>query len=150
MDTLGHVLLTFHSKFILPIFGSFRSESNVLFLTGDCCSGDSDYNYCSDCSCKYDEYELYTGKLENLDSDRCQIYAHVIGDGFCHDETNTEECAYDGGDCCNPITLINSCEQCSCLQPNKSGATIVQQHAACPSQLDGYLNNGHCDDIVSK
>ena len=24
----------------------------------------------------------------------------LLGDGYCHDEINTEECQFDGGDCC--------------------------------------------------
>ena len=29
----------------------------------------------------------------------------MIGDGLCHDATNTEFCEYDGGDCCLPQTV---------------------------------------------
>ena len=39
-------------------------------------------------------YELYT-----LDEDVCQW----SGDGFCDDESNIEECDFDGGDCCEDV-----------------------------------------------
>ena len=27
----------------------------------------------------------------------------LVENGFCNDETNTEECIYDGGDCCGSV-----------------------------------------------
>ena len=62
---------------------------------------------------------------------------------------NTAECSYDGGDCCNPVTLINSCQECVCRQPNKS-VTIKYKTAECPKAWQPYLNNGHCEDFVRK
>ena len=46
--------------------------------------------------------------------------------GYCQDEFNTEECNWDGGDCCgdNVKTLDNNgvdktCTACECLEPSK-------------------------------
>ena len=37
-----------------------------------------------------------------------------IGDGQCNDETNIEECGYDGGDCCGPSVEKKYCQLCIC------------------------------------
>ena len=40
-----------------------------------------------------------------------------IGDGFCDDETNNEECEWDGGDCCGNDTKTDYCTNCKCKYP---------------------------------
>ena len=42
-------------------------------------------------------------------------HPHLIGDGYCMDETNNEGCSYDGGDCCGP-NYVNTqyCTECIC------------------------------------
>ena len=40
-----------------------------------------------------------------------------IGDGYCDDENNNEECQWDGDDCCNGGNE-NYCDDCGCLDPN--------------------------------
>ena len=37
-----------------------------------------------------------------------------IGDGFCDDANNIEECNYDGGDCCGIDVQNNFCVNCTC------------------------------------
>ena len=37
-----------------------------------------------------------------------------IGDGFCDDANNIEECNYDGGDCCGINVQNNFCVNCTC------------------------------------
>ena len=37
-----------------------------------------------------------------------------IGDGFCDDANNIEECDYDGGDCCGINVQKNFCVNCTC------------------------------------
>ena len=37
-----------------------------------------------------------------------------IGDGFCDDANNFEECNYDGGDCCGINVQKNFCVNCTC------------------------------------
>lgn len=38
-------------------------------------------------------------------------------DGACDDENNTEECGYDGGDCCDDDASHVWCSVCACLEP---------------------------------
>ena len=40
-------------------------------------------------------------------------YLELIGDGFCNDEANSENCNYDGGDCCIDIST-DYCIECTC------------------------------------
>ena len=39
-----------------------------------------------------------------------------IGDGFCDDENNNEECNWDGGDCCGDNINTDYCSVCACLE----------------------------------
>ena len=41
-------------------------------------------------------------------------YSGWIGNGWCDDVTNTEECNYDGGDCCGPNVNTDFCSECIC------------------------------------
>jgi hypothetical protein len=38
------------------------------------------------------------------------------GDGDCDDQNNTEECGYDGGDCCGDNVKTKYCTECQCLE----------------------------------
>ena len=40
-----------------------------------------------------------------------------VANGFCNDETNNEDCAWDGGDCCLNEVSDKYCEDCKCLDP---------------------------------
>ncbi|CAM9310619.1 unnamed protein product, partial [Ectocarpus fasciculatus] len=70
---------------------------------GDCCS----------CTCVDQAYECGSNGFACIDPNaECMDDDHVtvdmtencdsrdIGDGYCDPENNTQECAYDGGDCC--------------------------------------------------
>ena len=39
----------------------------------------------------------------------------MIGDGYCHDESNNPECGYDGGDCCGSCINTDYCTNCTCI-----------------------------------
>ena len=39
----------------------------------------------------------------------------LVADGFCNDETNNDDCHYDGGDCCGSCINTDYCSQCTCL-----------------------------------
>merc|ERR1712117_297375 len=41
-----------------------------------------------------------------------------IGDGECDDINNTEECQWDGGDCCGDDVATDYCTICECLDPD--------------------------------
>ena len=40
-----------------------------------------------------------------------------VGDGFCDDISNSEDCNYDGGDCCGLDVNTEHCKKCQCLDP---------------------------------
>ena len=69
------------------------------FLTGEC---PSNLGFNSDVSC------CSSGTF-------CDNPA-MMGDGYCWDATNTEECQWDGGDCCGGN--VDYCVDCTCLDPN--------------------------------
>ena len=41
--------------------------------------------------------------------------SHWIGDGFCDDINNNEDCNYDGGDCCGKFVQKHFCLKCQCM-----------------------------------
>ena len=55
----------------------------------------------------------------------------IIGNDYCNDETNNEDCNYDGGDCCVNINTEN-CLECQCL----AGGMITS-----PGFPENYENN---------
>ena len=41
----------------------------------------------------------------------------AVGDGLCTDESNTEECQWDGGDCCLEDAYTKDyCDECECKE----------------------------------
>ena len=44
----------------------------------------------------------------------------LIGDSYCDDENNKEECFYDGGDCCGTHVHQDFCTECQCLEEVES------------------------------
>ena len=55
-----------------------------------------------------------------------------IGDGYCDDETNNNECDFDGGDCCGQYINTAYCSKCIC-------------HEDCDAPME-LIGNGVCDD----
>ena len=57
--------------------------------------------------------------------------SHWIGDGYCDDVNNNEECQWDGGDCCGDNVNTQYCDfttyMCACLDPGAgdSGTTTI-------------------------
>ena len=47
-------------------------------------------------------------------------FQELIGDGVCHDATNTEFCQYDGGECCFEKDNTELCDECLCNESGKS------------------------------
>ena len=89
--------------------------------------------------------------------DNCNGYSSWVGDGYCDDTLNNEDCEYDGGDCCectcvDGLTYICGqvgfqCEDPTCLDPNLlaefpdcSGNLLRVNDGAC----DAYNNNEEC------
>jgi hypothetical protein len=56
----------------------------------------------------------------------------LIGDGYCHDDINNQECGYDGGDCCLSSVNTDYCSNCSC-----SGNGVISS----PGFPGNYENN---------
>jgi len=87
------------------------------FDGGDCCDNEMEgyTNYCNACECL--EYPEYTTEEPIVDGTNCAA-PQWFGDAFCDDENNTEECGFDGGDCCNNEGQgwDNYCSDCECLQ----------------------------------
>ena len=50
-------------------------------------------------------------------------FTELVGDGYCHDETNNLHCDFDGGDCCYSCVNHAFCLECQCLTGN-DGAEI--------------------------
>ena len=42
----------------------------------------------------------------------------MVGDGYCQDEANKIQCAFDGGDCCYSCVNKDFCKECLCLNLN--------------------------------
>ena len=122
----------------------FANTPSCNYDGGDCC-GPSNYAYCGLCQCLFDEYEVLSTESQ-LNASKCDLFAHAIGDGFCQDEVNTEECNYDGGDCCNPSTAINLCTDCTCKNASLVGKVTGYTVIECPLDLQELTNNGRCDD----
>ena len=61
-------------------------------------------------------------------------HPHWIGDGFCDDENNNDDCSFDGGDCCGSSVSTMFCSECLCLQ-----------FATCGSSRT-LIGNGVCND----
>ena len=53
---------------------------------------------------------------------------YLQGDGFCDDHTNTADCEWDGGDCCDPDVLTAHCTACLCLDPDYGNEEISACH----------------------
>ena len=76
---------------------------------GDCCGFCIAKDHCSECACiadgSPDSYaNVWLHGLSNI----------LVGNGFCNDETNKEDCDYDGGDCCASNIQKDYCSECSC------------------------------------
>lgn len=70
---------------------------------GDCCGSCVNKDNCTECAC--------IGGSSRNDG----IPNIKVGDGYCNDETNNEECNYDGGDCCGSCINTLYCSECQCV-----------------------------------
>ena len=57
----------------------------------------------------------YFNSTSNKTDDVCP-YVGVIGDDYCDDEANTEDCLYDLGDCCSVENDLTFCKECFCYE----------------------------------
>ena len=63
------------------------------------------------------------------------IHSDMVGDGYCNDETNNQQCNYDQGDCCGSCVNTNHCIECDCI------GNFTNNQATNPS-----IGNGFCED----
>ena len=57
----------------------------------------------------------YLRKYGILKPTGCEsVVPQYIGDGWCDDENNNNDCNFDGGDCCGPNVGTQYCTQCIC------------------------------------
>ena len=86
--------------------------------------------------------EIPEKKTENiiLDSNDCQHW-ELVGDGYCDDKTNVEECGYDGNDCCEMESDKSYCTNCSCFITEQKFQNIKNEFQAeyCSADWITYL-----------
>ena len=58
-----------------------------------------------------------------------------MGDGYCHDEANNNDCNYDGGDCCGTCVNKDHCSECACLSED-TGNRVPNP----------FVGNGYCNE----
>ena len=81
--------------------------------------------YCSECICKK--------SWENVG-----ISNALVGDGFCQDSTNNEDCNFDGGDCCGQCVNNKYCQGCECIGEQFGEA-----------KNNAFFGNGICQDDIN-
>ena len=81
--------------------------------------------YCSECICKKSGAEV-------------EITNPLVGDGFCHDLTNNQDCNFDGGDCCGPCINDKYCQDCQCIGEHFGEA-----------QNNFFFGDGVCQDNIN-
>ena len=97
---------------------------------GDCCGENVNTIFCSYCDCLDPTYNMTTSP--NISTNSCN-YPHWIGDYYCDDINNNEECEWDGGDCCGIDVNINYCTYCECLDPTPTttSASTTTTNTTC-------------------
>ena len=64
--------------------------------------------------CKCSQYLGTTTPSLTTNSGGC-FEPDWVGDDYCDDGNNNQECNYDGGDCCGPNVNTQYCTECQCL-----------------------------------
>ena len=91
---------------------------------GDCCLPNVQTDYCVECLCLETDTAIIASTLSATIS-TC-LAKHLIGDGYCDDDTNNMICNYDGGDCCFSVVNTAYCEKCQCLGKYKNDCFLIQ------------------------
>ena len=100
------------------------------FDGGDCCKACIHTQYCLDCLC----YEGLTSTNRPV-CDNCPMeWIYLIGVGYCVDPTNTANCNFGNGDCCEPNVDTSVCIECVCYED-----------LVCDAPLE-LIGNGICND----
>ena len=132
------------------------NTANCNYDGGDCCILNTNTTHCSDCACHIQEtcqagnHPLYTvgnGYCDdnnnvqecNYDGGDCCL---DIGNGYCDDQSNTPMCNYDGGDCCGSCVNKAYCYTCDCLDRESSNG--IANSDIGNSLCEDGLNNAEC------
>ena len=78
------------------------NDGNCYYDGGDCCGINVNKDHCITCSCK------------SIEACKNGSIPASVGDGFCNDENNNEDCMFDGLDCCGINVNKDYCVDCSC------------------------------------
>ena len=70
-------------------------------------------------------------------------YLELIGDGFCNDETNNENCNYDGGDCCVNVNT-DHCSECKCYLNENCALEFIPYMVVGDGFCNDETNNFNC------
>ena len=116
-------------------------QYELLQLIGDgYCNDETNNRHCAfdhqDCcgsSCVIKERCERCECLTGIDPNN-KIANVLVGNGFCNDETNSEDCNFDGGDCCGSCKLTGFCKVCECVN-----TTAV-------NSINPLPGNGVCND----
>ena len=115
--------------------GYCDDESNIEkcnYDGGDCCDHSANTDFCIKCEC---HNESFSSSFSSTSSG-C-IY---VGDGYCDDFDNVEECNYDGGDCCDQSADKSYCEICQCY--NESFSSTLSTTASSTTKTSTVLDIG--------
>ena len=67
-----------------------------------------------------------------------------VGDGFCQDLTNNEECDFDGGECCGSCVNTKYCNDCKCVG-EQIGEVADNNAFFSNDNCQDELNNAQCN-----
>ena len=99
--------------------GLCNDETNnaaCYFDNGDCCLTNLITDRCTNCTC-YSQETCEAGILPldlSISTGDIIILPPSVGDGYCTDVTNIQQCNFDGGDCCLLKVNTDYCSNCSC------------------------------------
>ena len=99
-----------------------NNNEACFFDGGDCCGPNVNTDYCTVCQCLSEGGSsggnggiATTTPSLTTNNGGCANQAWV-GDGYCDDGNNNQECNFDGGDCCGDDVNIDYCSECLCLE----------------------------------
>ena len=104
------------------------NNANCIYDGGECCGACINTESCSECFCHQE-----TAPAIDL---TCCLQPHLwlIELDYCFDATNTANCNFDGGHCCEANANTDFCQDCICYEDLN-----------CNASLD-LIGNGYCND----
>ena len=112
---------------------------------GDCCGGIINPNYCTICQCLEGGGGGSGGTTTPSGTTTSGGCNEWIGDGYCDDINNNQDCSYDDGDCCGSNVNTQYCNICQCLEGGGGGGSGGTTTIGACSQ--SWIADGYCDDI---